>query len=205
MCGVVAYFGQRSHQARTDFVRLARESKVRGLHAFGAAWYEGDKLKFAKSLNLEGLLVEIPTELPERFIFHNRYSTSGDFRNMVCNQPLLRSDAALVFNGTLDMGTKAEMEARHGVCLVSDNDGELALIKALEGTQAFSDFVKGSRGSFAGAVLSEGRLWVMRNTRRPLWHVNRGTGQFFASTKDIIKRALGCDASSFPMNDLITL
>lgn len=189
------------------FDAIARESQIRGLHAFGAAWYAtgqaSSELVCKKHLSLDGLLADVPRELPGRFIFHARYSTSGDYRELSNNQPIVRDGAALAFNGTLDMGTKVEMERRHSVELLTDNDGELALLAALKGADALKTFVAGTRGSIASVSLVGGKLWAIRNARRPMWSLYIPGGKFFASTRDIFKRATGMDAVPVPPNELL--
>ena len=48
-------------------------------------------------------------------IYHNRYSTSGDFKNHLNNQPIEIGDTSLCFNGVIDMGTKSQMEEKYQI------------------------------------------------------------------------------------------
>lgn len=202
MCGVVGFSGKPSTTARIMFSRLAEESIVRGMHAFGFGYVERDGVRLEKSLHLPELLYKLPNKLPARTVFHARYSTSGDYTCTVNNQPLAVEGSCLVFNGTLDMGTKQEMEAAHGVKLISENDGELALLAGLRGE--LLKFVQSSHGSFAGIMLSRGKLYAIRNYRRPLWQWRSSAGVFFASTKDIFLRAdIGADPEEIQPNTLV--
>lgn len=202
MCGVVGFSGRPSTAARGVFSRLAEESRVRGMHAFGFGYVSRDGVRIEKSLDLRELLHKLPQKLPARTVFHARYCTSGDYTHMVNNQPLSLDESCLVFNGTLDMGTKQDMELAHGVTLLSENDGELALLAGLRGE--LLNFVRSSRGSFAGLMLSGGKLYALRNCRRPLWQWRSGMGVFFASTKDIFLRAnIGADPEEIQPNVLV--
>jgi glutamine phosphoribosylpyrophosphate amidotransferase len=182
-----------------------QQSKIRGLHAFGLGWAVGKGVKVEKSNSFDRLLSLLPAKLPARIVFHARYSTSGDYTVMANNQPLERDGACLAFNGTLDMGTKEEMERRHGVKLLSDNDGELALLAALRGK--LGEFVAQTRGSFAGILVAQNTLSAVRNSRRPLWMWEDGKGgTFFASTRDIFKRAdIGAEPVEVPAGQILTL
>lgn len=203
MCGVVGFSGEGGGAgARDAFIRLAAEARIRGMHAFGFGYACEEGVVVEKDRDFARLMSRVPSRLPDRIVFHSRYSTSGDYMVANNNQPIERDGSCLVFNGTLDMGTKLEMESRHGVTLVSENDGELALLAALRGE--LMQFVQQTQGSFAGAVILNGRLHVIRNARRPLWQWRSEAGVFFASTKDIFLRAnIGADPEEIQPNVLV--
>lgn len=189
MCGVVGYSG--SNGDRELFISLCRQSTIRGIHAFGVAWLDQQmQLHSYKSTSFYDTINIIPKLLPNKIIFHNRYCTSGDFRIAENNQPLLSLDreSALVFNGTIDMGNKFEMEQRSGYALRSENDGELVLQDILNGNPVKRINSKGV--SFAGLFLRQGgRMFALRNNNRPLWCFEHYNGKYLCSTKDIAFRA----------------
>lgn len=205
MCSVVAFSGKN----KTRLLPLLKESIIRGMHAYGVAYYTdtesvvGKSIKTTKSHDLDEVIAVAYEDKLSPLIFHARYSTSGDWRDHTNNQPLQRNDCALAFNGTLDMGTKEEMENRHGVKLQTSNDGELALL-ALDAGK-LETFVAQTRGSFAGVILYEGRVWGLRNERRPLWVVRGDDYAYFVSTSDIARRAGLTDPKLIPCNKLICL
>lgn len=141
-----------------------------------------------RSIYFEEVIRAIPEQLPQHIVFHSRYSTSGDYRIMENNQPLFINGDTLAFNGTVDMGTKQEMEQRHNTTLTTDNDGELVLqdIKRGEPFRSIAD----NLSTFAGVYLGgDGEMFAFRNEMRPLWCVPAQDGKFIVSTQDIARRA----------------
>jgi glutamine phosphoribosylpyrophosphate amidotransferase len=188
MCGIVGFSGIAEKDSRTKFIDLCRQSCIRGVHAFGIAYHTTDGVAVFKSTDFEEVIVAIPDPLPRKIIFHNRYSTSGDYRIMENNQPIFINGNALVFNGTVDMGTKAEMEARHGIKMQTDNDGEIVLLDVLAG-KPFAH-IRNSAATFAGVFLGkDGNMFAFRNDLRPLWCLNERGCKFICSTIDIAVRA----------------
>lgn len=189
MCGIVAYCGATSRERRGTFRQLCCEATIRGLHAFGIAYYYGGRVRVFKSLSFVEVMNAIPNPLPERIVFHNRYCTSGDFTVMNNNQPLVVDGNALAFNGVVDMGTKAEMERRHSTLLTTENDGELVLQDIRRGDPFRS--IANRISSFAGVYLGkDGEMFALRNEMRPLWSYDVKDGTFIVSTVDIARRAV---------------
>lgn len=189
MCGVVGYSGKPQDGDRERFLDLCRQSCIRGVHAFGIAYHNGDGLTVFKSIDFDEVLNAVPEPLPNKIIFHNRYSTSGDHHNPDNNQPIYVDGNALVFNGTVDMGTKAEMEARHGLTLQTDNDGEIVLHDIVEKRKPFAH-IENNLATFAGIFLAkDGTMIAFRNRMRPLWAFSVPSGKFISSTRDIASRA----------------
>lgn len=189
MCGIVGFSGKAGLEDRERFVALCRQSCIRGVHAFGIAWHSpASGLQVFKSTDFDETIKAVPNPLPDKIVFHNRYSTSGDWRMPDNNQPIYVRGNALVFNGTVDMGTKAEMEERYGIRMETDNDGEIVLLDFLAG-KPFSH-IGGFQSSFAGIFLgSDGTMTAFRNRMRPLWLFNEVGCKFISSTSDIAARA----------------
>jgi len=182
MCAIVGFISENPTQEAIDTLkRLFIESKIRGMHAYGFAAVE-DKPVVEKSNTLKPLLDKI--HHPKALIGHCRYSTSGDYLDMKNNQPLSYNDEYLVFNGVIDMGTKAEMEKRHGIEMSCENDGEIMLHKA--DRNAFLH----EKISFAGLTLSKDKITFLRNENRPAYMAKKFNSVFIASTADILKRCL---------------
>lgn len=109
MCGIVGFSGKAGLEDRARFVALCRQSCIRGVHAFGIAWHSpATGLQVFKSTDFDETMKAVPNPLPDKIVFHNRYSTSGDWRVPDNNQPIHVRGNALVFNGTVDMGTSTE-------------------------------------------------------------------------------------------------
>jgi len=182
MCAIVGFISpDPSIEAINTLKKLFIESKIRGMHAYGFAAVE-DKPVVEKSNTLKPLLDKI--QKPKALIGHCRYSTSGDYLDMANNQPLSLDDEYLVFNGVIDMGTKTEMEQKHGIKMNCDNDGEIMLHKADRNA-----FLR-EKNSFAGLSLTKDKITFLRNENRPAYMAKKFNSVFIASTADILKRCL---------------
>lgn len=190
MCGVVGYVPiEPTQETDAAFRRLVLESRVRGLHACGLAQ---PGRAAARAFTAGPVLAEF--DRTAKAIAHTRYCTSGDWRTIDNNQPVVVGAFALAFNGVIHMGTKAEFEAAFHVACVSDNDGEVFVRRVLDGESAEA-FLARLRGSFAGVWLDGTRLYAARNERRPLWHTYGYGGEWYASTRDVFERAGFQDAT----------
>lgn len=199
MCGIVGFSGTPTGRSvRDKFINLCIQSCIRGVHAFGIAYYTTDGIKVFKSTDFSDVIAAIPDPIPQKIMFHNRYSTSGDFRIMKNNQPLFIGGNAIAFNGTVDMGTKEEMEARHGIRMQTDNDGEIVLNDIIAG-MPFAH-IKDTAATFAGIFMgSDGTMTAFRNDLRPLWCFYQDGCKFICSTIDIASRAKFDKNNGFPV------
>ncbi len=195
MCGLSGYWSAEPNlEVLRDFERLFYQSRIRGLHAFGLVWArEGAQPGVMRSFKAESILeqVDILSAKPPRWMLgHTRYSTSGDWRVLENNQPLVTDAGILVYNGIIHQGTKEEYEAEFGVKCSVDNDGEILLRKVEQGVDPAA-FVTGIRGSFAGMYVIGGVPYALRNGRRPLWSswAKKDGTVYLASTQDIFERA----------------
>lgn len=186
MCGVVGYRPVQAtdpKELRLAFCRLFEESTVRGLHAFGI--YQNGAA--TRSFDREDIYSRFTPALPA--IAHARYSTSGDWREVENNQPIVVGRTALVFNGVIHMGTREEFNRDFQVSCEGENDGEVFLRRMEKGEHP-GVFLSRLSGSFAGCWFDEqGVLWAGRNKRRPLWRCYYLGAYWFASTLDILRRA----------------
>lgn len=181
MCWIVAYYGRITEIEKNKLKELVRQSKVRGLHAF---WYVADGVSH-KFHSIDDCLASMDGITGCRyFVFHNRYSTSGDYADHNNNQPIEHGNKYLVFNWVISQATKQENEARFGMKLLTDNDWEV-LLQYIWQWGGVTDFFRQNNGSFAWIVVFDEYFLVYRNPERPLHR----SGQYFASTWDIFKRA----------------
>ena len=201
MCGIVGFHTKnRDENDAFRVFKLIRQSRIRGLHSFGFSWYENGQILSKKYFQKEFKDLKIPDS--DTLIFHNRYSTSGDFRDHKNNQPIDIGDLSLAFNGVIDMRTKKEMEDHYGIKMETDNDGEIVLRVSNGDPKQMVHFVA-NKGSFSGILLQGGDLYAFTNGRRPLYRAVIGESTFVASTQDIFQRALDVTAEPIPINTLI--
>lgn len=192
MCGVVGYWRDNVNMSvqRDILVPIVRESKIRGLHAFGTTHCDGLTIVTVRYHHIDNLLSHLASARITDAIVHARYSTSGDWQDMTNNQPLCVEGYDLVFNGVIDMRTKEEMECAYGISMETGNDGELFIRHMADGGDPV-EFVE-SCGSFAGMWYDpDGHMYALRNCHRPLWYIFVDGCTIFASTRDIIGRAIG--------------
>lgn len=185
MCGVVGYSCESPIKEHYEILQaIIEQSKIRGLHSFGYSFFDGEVVTIKyHDINK----VEFP--LKNKIIYHNRYSTSGDYKNHDNNQPIAVGNISLVFNGVLDMRTKQEMEEHYQIDMETDNDGELVLKLCGSDPEKIQEYVQNTTGSFAGLILTENnKMYAIRNENRPLWMLNHSGAIFYASTRDIFKR-----------------
>lgn len=201
MCGIVGYFTTKKDILDPLIIKkLVKESRIRGLHSFGASYYSNGELMTEKYFQKEFNKIKIPDS--SALIFHNRYSTSGDFKEHKNNQPIVINNTSLVFNGVIDMGTKSEIENFWGIEMETDNDGEIILKKSNFEPKKMVEFAS-KIGSFSGLLLQEGNFYAFTNGNRPLWFLKRNESVFFASTKDIFARAIPfCAPEKLEINKL---
>jgi glutamine phosphoribosylpyrophosphate amidotransferase len=185
MCGIIGYSCPNPNKEHFDILQsLIYQSKIRGLHSFGLSYYENGLIT-KKYHSIEQ--VELP--ITNKIIYHNRYSTSGDYKEHKNNQPIALEDISLVFNGVLDMRKKQEIEHHYKIKMNNDNDGEIILRLCNSDKKLIQDFVSKTKGSFAGMFLTKDNvLYAIRNNNRPLWMLKNNDATFYASTKDIFKR-----------------
>lgn len=192
MCAIIGFVCPDPNvNAILTLKRLFIESKIRGMHAYGYAAITKDGSKHvAKGPSLKTLLQAMP-ECPKLMIGHCRYSTSGDYKDNNNNQPLTHDGEHLVFNGVIDMRTKAEMEADHGITMLSDNDGEIML----QSKDRLGLLKTGI--TFSGLVLKTASVQFFRNEGRPGYSATRFGATYVGSTADILRR---CGLDPQPLN-----
>lgn len=183
MCAIIGFISDNPTAIAVETLKkVFIESKIRGMHAYGYAAVQQGVLMEHKSNGLKSLLNTINN--PTRLIGHCRYSTSGDYRDMMNNQPLRFGDEYLVFNGVIDMRTKGEMEAAYKIKMQSDNDGEI-MLQAENRIEMLKSGI-----TFSGLTLKSHALAFFRNEGRPAYKATRYGATYIASTADILRRCL---------------
>lgn len=195
MCGIFGAHIFDKESESTFCIRVMKELAIRGLHSFGMCYADDLSYVVLKSFQRDcfDFFYDCFNESnATSFIFHNRYSTSGDWNEMKNNQPIVCKDiGAIAMNGVLTMKTKQEYEADFFVKCDSDNDAEIFL-RMIEKGVVLEDFLKEKRQcSFAGLFLLNTTIFGLRNNKRPLYHYKSEDGEYLVSTLDVIKRAGG--------------
>ena len=212
ICGILGYkFLKEVHSEAMVFIeQLFLESQIRGVHATGFTFLDEQadgsfRLKTEKApgsalrLLSESKVWESCKSNPPRILVgHTRYSTSGDWEDNRNNQPLATKKYALVHNGLVSMATPEEYAQLYEVPVVTENDSEIILksIMLSEGdvSGAMMRINKVHPPVFACGLIDaqQKSLKVWRDNLRPLWifYIAKWDMIGFASTKDIVKRAL---------------
>lgn len=204
MCAIIGFHTREKRREQTPLLAaLWRESRVRGLHAYGAAWLQNGAICCKKLHELAGIIAGVPTEA-KTMIGHCRYSTSGDWREEANNQPIERPGLALVFNGVVHMGTREEMARDTGLPMETENDGEI-VARWIEGATDYRKRLADAGATYAGLNLTKEGATVFRNEARPAWLCRTEGAVFIGSTADIFRRAGFEGAEPVPANEPIRL
>lgn len=196
MCGILGgYFIEKDSDTIEFTKKLMTELKIRGCHSFGIAFHDKNSIKVMKSfeLNPDNFIKAFNQSDSDYFIFHNRYSTSGNWEDMNNNQPIVINNVgAIAMNGVLSMKLKEEFEENFSVKCENHNDAEVFLRKIELGINVV-DFLKSQPNcSFAGVFITNNTIWGLRNNKRPLYEFNyKNKAKFLLSTIDTINRAGG--------------
>jgi glutamine phosphoribosylpyrophosphate amidotransferase len=180
MCSVIGFKGTYN---KNLLDKIYKESRIRGIHAFGFSHYNNGILETQKFLNFDTFVNKLHELAPSLFIAHFRYSTSGDFNVMENNQPINFEDKSIVFNGVISQKNKTEIEKEFGVKMDIDNDGYVLIQKFKHKTFVLKDDI-----TFSMIGLDNGKLIALRNKKRPLYF-NEDSNVIICSTRDIMKRS----------------
>lgn len=192
MCGIIGYYSRQVTSESLDLLfKLILESKIRGLHSFGWAWYEESILSNNKQQILPTFdqLEKFIGYKDFRFIYHNRYSTSGDYHNVINNQPIVDSGIAVAVNGVITMTPKDEWFERFGTSCETENDAEILLRWLDEYVTEYVELQGMKIGSLAAVYLMDNELYTLRNIHRPLHYIRKYDSVYIVSTRDIARRA----------------
>jgi len=191
MCGVL-YFRGNSEQHKKLIINLLYQSRIRGLHAFGVSLRTISKEEFqtVRTFDLEAAEEFILQNKFTELIGHCRYDTSGDWKVIGNNQPIVIGNSILAFNGVVRMSTREEYQNEFFREYTTENDGEIVLRMLVEGDHRLENLLEEEQVSFAGVARVNGKMIALRNERRPLWKVTMKDALFVFSTEDIFVRAV---------------
>lgn len=190
MCGIISFYCKDTTKNDLEVLkRVMIESRIRGKHASGIAWYNGRTiLSVVEPMPIDQLVDEFNFDTlvhnkQVSMIAHARYSTS----NLKYNQPIIGKHMAVAHNGVISQASPDTWEDTYGYKCETQNDSEL-LLRALEDED--SPFEVFPDASIAAVVLDDsGAIHAMRNGLRPLWCGKIGKGTVYASTFDILNRS----------------
>lgn len=204
MCGIIGYYSETPQAIHYGKIAgLFEQSKIRGTHSFGISFIDPATSSIVTEKHhcideaIAAVLAIGEWEAPPKLLIgHNRYSTSGDWRDIGNNQPLhlnpgKDSEMSLAFNGVIDMRDPVEWEGAHHARFQTKNDGEIFINKYVQSGDPI-EFVRRPNLSFAGVFICEGLGYALRNAQRPGWIALSDRAMFIASTRDIIARSMGC-------------
>lgn len=191
MCAIIGFESDNVTEQDLQVLKRAMlASRIRGKHASGVAWVDGDKIKWEKQpwpmdrFLKEFDLNKIVNAGKVRMIAHARYSTS----DLEYNQPIISEDGemAIAHNGVVTQEPPENWEKLFGYKCMTKNDSEL-LLQAMKHGDIIMD--KFPSASIAMLILTKTGLFSLRNSKRPLWKAELGAGTIYTSTCDILGRA----------------
>jgi len=196
MCGILGIFFKEKDEESINFSKLLmKELLIRGTHAFGICFKDIEFHRYVYNKFFSDILIEpFLRSSSNGFIFHNRYSTSGDYLNLDNNQPIVvKGVGALAMNGVISQATKAEYEQKYDVKCTSENDTEIFLRKLERGISIPHFVDQNPDCSFAGVYIKDGdnTIYGYRNNKRPLYKGTYKNCSYIVSTLDTIRRAGG--------------
>ena len=189
MCCVIGALSEESLISRKQkILDLFEEGKIRGLHATGVAWHDGERVKASSvagppsnlwpTINLEDVLQS------RVLIGHCRYSTSSEG----FHQPIYDGAKALVHNGVISQEEPSQWHRQWNYDYKTKNDSEILF----HTMSHLGDPSSLSEASLAFLFMTEDASVVFgRNGERPLWRVFVDGVLYIASTANILIRALG--------------
>ncbi len=204
MCGIMGVVGETSPET---LYKLAMVLKVRGLHAFGLSFYGPDGILTEKSSRpfRPPAFAEAMEYLP-RLIYHNRYSTSGDYRIEQNNQPIQTGSLSVAMNGVISMKPRQEYEAEYQVKCETDNDAEI-LNRLIERGEDLAAIFNKSTASVSSVWLRKKKVFGYTNGKRPLHYIKDRQVVIAVSTRDAIQRAIDPVPTiyDFPVGEVVDL
>lgn len=120
MCGVFGAIGSLDNAILQE---IAAEAKKRGPHAYGISWLSNDSIctqKAAQAINPKEAFKRIDTKA---IIGHCRLSTSGSYKDVTNNQPIVLNNLALAHNGNIR--SYLQIASDIGVRLATNCDSEI--------------------------------------------------------------------------------
>jgi len=192
VCGVIGVNMKDVSKEDLDTIkRVFLETEIRGKHASGIAWYDGEKItsqkapvpisQFMKTFDLSKCLYG---DNQITLIGHIRYSTS----DIKYNQPIgNEAGSFIVHNGVVTQSDPEHWEERYGYSCQTKNDSELLYHCLEEGLDIETKFPMASYALLR--LTRDGEIEFERNGLRPMWEATLSNGHIFSSTRDILFRS----------------
>jgi glutamine phosphoribosylpyrophosphate amidotransferase len=186
MCGIVGIVSLDKRPVKHErFNALMEEARIRGQHAHGYAYVDGDKVRIHSQA---GPFTKLPDDIETvALIGHCRYSTS----DLLYNQPIGDDAMAVVHNGVISQSDPSTWYDEFGVKCSGRNDTEILFRLA---QIDMSPLVAG--GSQAACLLTANYAMLWRNEYRPAYFSIYEGQLVFASTADILYRSLGVQGAT---------
>jgi len=205
MCGIVAYKSKNKIPKHIDILlKLIHESKIRGLHSFGYSYLDNSHVVTKKAFDLPSSIDDFAQSKATGFIYHNRYSTSGDWKVIDNIQPLSTRDISIAMNGVVSMAPIEEYEKQYGIKCSTENDSEIFLQLLLQDKDP-EEIIHQMKGSCAVVWLNGNKVYAIRNSHRPLHYFYKDEAIFICSTSDIAHRAVGAKTTEIKPHKLFNL
>lgn len=191
MCAIIGFESDNVTEQDLQVLKRAMiASRIRGKHASGVAWFNGEKICCEKQpLSIDRFLQDFDLHKivytgKVKMIAHARYSTS----DLKYNQPIVSysEEIAIAHNGVVTQETPENWEAIFGYKCETKNDSEL-LLQAIQNKDDV--FEKFPSASIAMLILNKNGVKGIRNGKRPLWCGKLGAGTLTCSTFDILVKA----------------
>ena len=190
MCGIIGAKVKRP-QGYQVLSRAIETLNIRGTHAYGIVSLINGKYDLYKTFDLDQIqeylkIVCVPSA---KILFHNRYSTSGNYDDMDNNLPQGDEKLGYIsFNGVLEQSDSSNWHRLYDIDASNDNDVQI-LLKLMEQGHSILDLLKRyPNWSLAACMLTPDKLLGFRNNKRPLYHYQDGDLEMFISAVDPIAR-----------------
>ena len=216
MCGITGYVrtGSRTIFVKKVMTNLMCGIEERGAHAAGFAIMDKTGAGVIHKAPIKASVMAHSGQWewawkkfkPDVFLGHARFAVYGDPKKNINNHPhsTKNGDLVLIHNGVIRDGKNIKIVSE------CDTERALRLIEKKGIVEAFHTMCSWRNSGFAILVLDRKakKLWAFRNDRNPLWIANAKLacgGLLFASTQDILRRALtksGLDPADMEMRSL---
>ena len=204
MCGILGVYSNNLKLQKENINKLIFQSKIRGLHSFGTSYLLYNNIRTKKTLNYPDDKFLEECFFSKMLIYHNRYSTSGDWKNENNNQPISFDNISIAMNGVISMKTKDEFEKDFNVKCQTENDSEIFL-RILQKTFNPVKTLKICNGSIATVFIYNKNIYAIRNKHRPLHCFQFQGTNYVCSTNDIAYRALKIQTIEIEPNKLFNI
>lgn len=178
MCGIFGAIG--NHIENEILQKISAEAKKRGPHAYGISWLSNDSIctqKKSCEINPKKAFSGIETTA---IIGNCRLSTSGTYKNIANNQPIVLGNMAISHNGNVKSYLQIAKDI--GVELETQCDSEIIchLIRRFGVKDALKKLEK--EMPMALLILQDNKITAFRNGQ-PLYVNNIGDCFYFCSRK----------------------